>query len=88
MEIQYELKKQSSLALKIGTLLSKMDKEKSLKYFVDAFVLENSDKETKAYKYMQQLWFKEIAKDQKPQEKEAGFNKLIEDAKIRLGIKG
>lgn len=84
-EKAYAKKRKSSMAVKIGQLLSKKDKDKAIQYFAEAFVLLESDKESDAFKYLQQLWFKDKAKDQTPEEQEAGFNAIINDAKLRLG---
>lgn len=84
-EKAYNIKKESSMAVKIGTLLSKKDKDKAIQYFAEAFILSESDKESDAYKYLQQLWFKDKAKDQTPEEQEAGFKEIIAEAKTRLG---
>jgi len=86
-EVAYNKKKDSSMAVKIGQLLSKKNKEKAIQYFADAYILSKLDKESSAYKYLQQLWFKDKAKDQTPEEQEAGFNQIIEAAKSRLGHK-
>ena len=82
---QESKKKKGGIAVKIGRLLSKKDKDKAIKYFAEAFVLLESDKESDAYKYLQQLWFKEVASDKTPEEQEAGFKQIIDAAKTRLG---
>jgi len=84
-EKAYEKNKLDTLAAKLGQLLSKKDKEKALIYFADAYVLSGSNNESDAYKYLQQIWFKDIAKDKTLEEQEAGFQQLIEAAKARLG---
>ena len=71
-------------ALNIGVLLSKKDKQKAMDYFAEAFVLLNSDKESNAYKYLQQLWFNEIAKGRPQEEQDKGFAEIINSAKARL----
>ncbi|MCK4763882.1 MAG: hypothetical protein KAW12_16895 [Candidatus Aminicenantes bacterium] len=84
-EKAYAKKRKSGMAVKIGQLLSKKDKEKAIQYFAEAYVLLESDKESDAFKYLQQLWYKDKAKDQTPEEQEAGFNEIISAAKSRLG---
>ncbi|MCK5058061.1 MAG: hypothetical protein KAT34_15515 [Candidatus Aminicenantes bacterium] len=84
-EKAYAKKKRSSMAVKIGQLLSKKDKDKAISYFAEAYILSESDKESDAYKYLQQLWFKDKAKDKTPEEQEAGFKDIINAANIRLG---
>jgi len=84
-EKAYAKKKRSGIAVKIGQLLSKKDKDKAIRYFAEAFILSESDKESDAYKYLQQLWFKDKAKDKTPEEQEAGFKEIIDAAKTRLG---
>lgn len=84
-ETAYKLKPQADLALKIGQLVFKTDAEKGIKYFADSYVLSNFNKETDAYKYLQQLYFNEVAKGKTEDEKEEGFAAVIEAAKSRLG---
>ncbi len=84
-EKAYEKNKKDTLAVKIGQLLSKKDMDKAIMYFADAYILSESNKESDAYKYLQQLWFKEKARDKSPEEQEAGFNEIIAAAKARLG---
>lgn len=84
-EKAYDKKKIESMAVKIGQLLSRKDKEKAIRYFAEAFILSESNKDSDAYKYLQQLWFKDKAKDKTPEEQEAGFNEIIDAAKTRLG---
>jgi tetratricopeptide (TPR) repeat protein len=86
-EIAYDKKKTASLAAKIGQLLSKKDKDKAILYFAEAFVLSKSDKSTDAFKYLQQLWFKDKAKDKSTEEQDAGFKEIIDAAQNRLNRK-
>jgi|GEM_PF-2900169 len=84
----YEIDKKPELARKLGLLYNKMgNKEKALQYFSDWYIITGADPESDAYKYMQQLWFKELAKDQEPEEKKQGFEKIIEDARARINGK-
>ena len=41
----------AKIALKIGQLVSKKDKEKAIKFFAESYILLDSDQESKAYKY-------------------------------------
>jgi hypothetical protein len=66
-------------------LAHKSDPNKAIRYFADAYVLSNLNKETNAYKYLEQLYFNGIAKDKTPEEKEQGFQDIIDAAKARLG---
>lgn len=84
-EKAYEKNKTENLAVKLGQLLSKKDKEKALIYFADAYVLSGANNESDTYKYLQQIWFKDLAKDKPLEEQEAGFQQIIEAAKARLG---
>ena len=84
-EKAYAKKKGSGMAVKIGQLVSKKDKDKAIRYFAEAYILSESDKESDAYKYLQQLWFKDKAKDKTPEEQEAGFKEILDAAKTRLG---
>jgi len=73
-------------ALNLGVLLSKKDKMKAIEYFAEAFLLLNSDKESKAYKYLQHLWFNEIAKGKPQEEQDKGLADILSAARSRLDI--
>jgi tetratricopeptide (TPR) repeat protein len=85
-ELAYQTKPTASLARKIGQLVHKQDAPKAVQYFADAFVISGMDKETKAYKFLEHLYFNEVAKDKTAEEKEAGFKQVINAAKTRRGI--
>lgn len=85
-ELAYTAKPTATLAKKIGQLVHKKDAVKAVRYFADAFVIGGMDKETEVYKFMEHLYFNEIAKDKTNEEKEAGFKKVINAAKTRRGI--
>lgn len=85
-EIAYKNKKKIATAMKIGQLVNKQDIDKGIKYFADAFVLSKLDKESDAYKYLEQLYFNKKAKDKSPEEKEQEFKEIINAAKVRLGV--
>ena len=85
-ELAYKSKPTADLAKKIGQLVSKKDAYKAVQYFADAYVIGGMDKETEAFKYLEHLYFNEIAKDKTPEEKEAGFKEIINAAKTRRGI--
>lgn len=84
LKISYDFKKKSSTALKLGQLLYKTSPNIALEYFAESFLLSDSDKESKAYKYLQQLWFNQVAKKMSPKEQNEGFKQMIETAKNRL----
>lgn len=85
-ELAYKSKPTATLARKIGQLVHKQDAQKAVQYFADAFVISGMDKETDAYKFLEHLYFNEVAKDKTPEEKEAGFKQVINAAKTRRGI--
>jgi len=85
-EISYTAKKKIKTAMKIGQLVNKLDIDKGIKYFADAYVLSKLDKGSDAYKYLEQLYFNKKAKDKSDEEKETGFKEIISAAKARLGI--
>jgi len=85
-ELAYKVKPSADLAKKIGQLVHKKDKVKAVRYFADAFVRNNMNKESDVYKFLEHLYFNEIAKDKTPEEKEEGFKKIVSDAKARCGI--
>lgn len=84
-ELAYKAKPQSELAMKLGQLLHKTNPEKGARFFADAYVMNHEDKQTDAYKYLEQVYFLGIAKDKSAEEKEEGFKQMIEAAKARLG---
>lgn len=85
-ELAYKSKPTADLAQKIGQLASKKDAHKAVQYFADAYVIGGMDKETEVFKFLEHLYFNEIAKDKTPEEKEAGFKEVINAAKTRRGI--
>ncbi len=85
-ELAYKTKQRKDLAMKIGRLVHKAQPQKGLKYFADAYVLSELNKETDAFKYLQQLYFNRIAKDKSAEEKEKGFKEVVNAAKARLGL--
>jgi tetratricopeptide (TPR) repeat protein len=85
-ELAYKVKRQADLALRIGQMVHKQDIDKGIRYFADAYVLSQFDKESKAYKYLEHLYFNEKAKDQSPEEKEKGFKAIIDAARTRFGM--
>jgi len=85
-ELAYQAKHKMDLALKIGRLVHKAHPQKGLKYFAEAYVLGELNKDSDAFKYLQQLYFNRIAKDLTAAEKEQGFKDVVNAAKSRLGI--
>lgn len=85
-EMAYQSSKKATLAKKIGQLVYKDNKEKGIKYFAEAFVLMNSNKESDVYKYLENLYFnKPDVKSKSPAEQEKGFRAIINAARVRLG---
>jgi hypothetical protein len=85
-ELAYKTKPTASLAKKLGQMVHKQDAAKALKYFADAFVRGNMDKEDEVYKFLEHLYFNVIAKNKSEEEKEVGFKKVFSDAKARCGV--
>lgn len=84
-ELAYKAKRKPSLAQKIGQLVQKTNMEKGLRYLAEAYVLQDMDNTTEAYRYLQHLYFNEYAKGKTAEEKEKGFLALINAARQRLG---
>ncbi len=85
-ELAYKAQKQAKLALNIGKLIYKQDLEKGLKYFSEAFVLGNSNKQSDAYKFLENLYFNNPeVKKLPPEDQEKGFRSLINVTRERLG---
>lgn len=85
-ELAYKADKKARLALNIGKLVYKENINKGIKYFAEAYVLSKSNKQSDAYKFLQQLYFNELAKDKSPEEQEKGFLEIINAARARLGM--
>jgi hypothetical protein len=85
-ELAYQSNKQANLAKKIGQLVHKKNIDKGIKYFAEAFVLSNSNKQSDAYRYLENLYFnKPDVKSKTPAEQEKGFKEIINAARVRLG---
>jgi hypothetical protein len=85
-ELAYQSNKQANLAKKIGQLVHKKNIDKGIKYFAEAFILSNSNKQSDAYKYLENLYFnKPDVKAKTPAEQEKGFREIINAARVRLG---
>jgi tetratricopeptide (TPR) repeat protein len=84
-ELAYKTGKKLKTAMTIGKLVYKKDIDKGIKYFADAFVLSNFDESSNAFKYLQQLYYNQKAKNLTPGEKEKGFKEIIKEAKVRMG---
>lgn len=85
-QIQDKNDNAAKTALNIGVLLSQKDKRKAVDYFAEAFLLLHSDKTSNAFKYMEHMWFNELAKGKPQEEQEQGLQNIIAAAKVRLGI--
>jgi len=80
----YNLNKKSNIATKLGQLLHKTAPQKAVEYFAEAFLLDESDKESNAYKYLRQLWYNKLAKGKPQAEQDSGFDEILKLAKARL----
>ncbi len=86
LEQAYKLKRQAKIARKIAQMTHKKDIDKGLRYFAESFLLQDSDKTSDAYKYLENLWFNKKAAKLPAPEKEKGFNALLNEARARLGM--
>ncbi len=84
-ELAYKTGRRLNTAMAIGKLVYKKDIDKGIKYFADAFVLSNFDESSNAFKYLQQLYYNQKAKNLPSGEKEKGFKEIIKEAKVRMG---
>lgn len=80
----YDSNKKANIATKLGQLLHKSAPEKAIKYFAEAFLLDDSDKDSNAYKYLRQLWYNKLAKGKPQAEQDSGFDEILKLAKARL----
>jgi tetratricopeptide (TPR) repeat protein len=84
-ELAYKTGRRLNTAMAIGKLVYKKDIDKGIKYFADAYVLSDFDEGSNAFKYLQQLYYNQKAKDLPPGEKEKGFKEIIKEARDRMG---
>lgn len=87
-QMQKKDDKAAKTALNIGVLLVNQDKRKAMDYFAEAYLLFNSDKESNAYKYLEQIWFNDLAKGKPREDQEQGLASVVAAARVRLGIDG
>jgi tetratricopeptide (TPR) repeat protein len=82
----YKVKRDPKMAKQLGLLYYKSlkNKEEAVRFFAEGYVLEGENKESDMFKYMQQIWYKEMATEMTVKEKKDGFEKLIEEAKLRV----
>ncbi len=85
-ELAYKAKPSAEQALRLGQLIYKKDAEKAIEYFADSFILSSQNKESEAFKYLQQLYFNQVAKDKTEEEKEAGYNAILAAATARVNV--
>jgi len=84
-ELAYKADRKMKTAITIGQLVYKKDIDKGLQYFADAFILSNSDENSKAYQYLRELYYNNKAKALAPGKQDMGFKEIIQAAKVRLG---
>lgn len=84
-ELAYRAGRKLKTAMTIGQLVYKKDIDKGIQYFADAFVLSNSDENSKAFQYLRELYYHKKARDLDPAKQDKGFKEIIQAAKVRLG---
>ena len=84
-ELAYKADRKMKTAMTIGQLVYKKDIDKGIQYFADAFILSNSDENSKAFQYLRELYFNKKAKDLAPAKQDKEFKEIIHAAKVRLG---
>lgn len=83
-EKAYQARQKVETALKIGKLVYKQDIDKGIQYFADAFVMSKLDKNSDAFKYLQELYYNRKAKGLPGAEQEKGFQQIIQASQVRL----
>lgn len=81
----YQTQKKADLAMNIGKLVYKVDIDKGIQYFADAYVMSKQDKTSAAYKYLQELYYNRKARGMSPAEQEKGFQMIVRESRLRLG---
>jgi tetratricopeptide (TPR) repeat protein len=84
-ELAYKTRRKIKTAMTIGQLVYKKDIDKGIQYFADAFVLSDSDEDSKAFQYLRELYYNKKAKELDPAKQDKGFKEIIQAAKVRLG---
>jgi tetratricopeptide (TPR) repeat protein len=84
-ELAYKADRKMKMAMTIGQLVYKKDIDKGIQYFADAFILSNSDENSKAFQYLRELYYHKKAKDLAPAKQDKEFKEIIHSAKVRLG---
>lgn len=84
-ELAYRARRKIKTAMTIGKLVYKKDIDKGIQYFADAFILSNSDEDSKAFQYLRELYYNKKAKDLAPAKQDKGFQEIIQAAKVRMG---
>jgi tetratricopeptide (TPR) repeat protein len=84
-ELAYKARRKIKTAMIIGKLVYKKDIDKGIQYFADAFILSNSDEDSKAFQYLRELYYNKKAKDLAPAKQDKGFKEIIQSAKVRMG---
>jgi tetratricopeptide (TPR) repeat protein len=84
-ELAYKADRKMKTAMTIGQLVYKKDIDKGIQYFADAFILSNSDENSKAFQYLRELYYHKKAKDLAPAKQDKEFKEIIHSAKVRLG---
>jgi tetratricopeptide (TPR) repeat protein len=85
MQKAYNIEKNSKRAYYIGLILKESDLDSSLNALAESVVLDSDDFASKSKEMLDKLYFEEKAKDLTDDEKDAGLEKIIQDAKTRLG---
>lgn len=84
-ELAYRARRKIKTAMTIGKLIYKKDIDKGIQYFADAFILSDSDQDSKAFQYLRELYYNKKAKDLAPAKQDKEFKEILHAAKVRLG---
>jgi len=84
ISLAYSVDKKAKFAMRLGQLLHKSSPKRAIDYFAEAYLLDNSEKESNAYKYLRQLWYNNLAKGKPLSEQDKGFDEILTLAKSRL----
>jgi tetratricopeptide (TPR) repeat protein len=82
-EKAYALKGSAEAASQLGVLLQKTNPAKALDYLADEFAY-TGNRESQTFKLLEHLYHNVVNKDKTQEDKEAGFNALLETAKGRI----
>lgn len=86
LKAAYAIKRDPGVGYSLGKLFQSDDPEQGMIYLSESFLLNDPEVSEKAEKLLLHLYFNVVAADKTPEEQEIGYDRLIREARIRLGL--